>query len=252
MKRNLAALMAALICLSFFACGYNKNHSGEQECNVGIEDQDYDAEDYSEDYDESYVEDYVEDYVDLGLPSGTLWATRNIGASKPEEYGDYFAWGEIQGYNDGKSEFSDSTYKYFVEKDHFYSSYNYLDDKDELDAEDDAATAKLGAEWQIPSTAQMRELIDSRYTTQEWTAINGVYGLMITSDTNGNSIFLPAAGIRRGTELYYTDSYESEGYYWSRRCWCQIAYDLEISSEHCYVTKDSRDDGKSIRPVRKK
>jgi hypothetical protein len=96
-------------------------------------------------------------YVDLGLPSGTLWATCNIGANSPEEYGYYFAWGETEGYNDGKTTFDWSTYKWCngsydsLTKYKYSSSYGTYDYKTELDLDDDAAYVNWGAEWCMPS-----------------------------------------------------------------------------------------------------
>ncbi len=161
-------------------------------------------------------------YVDLGLSSGTLWATCNIGATSPEDYGDYFAWGETAGYNDGKTDFNWSTYKWCegssstMTKYCNNSSYGYngfTDNKTELDLEDDAAYMNWGPGWRIPSYEQFAELINSSYTTTTWTTQNGVNGRLITSKSNGNSIFLPAAGYRGKSSLDDAGSY---GDYWSR------------------------------------
>ena len=157
------------------------------------------------------------EYVDLGLPSGTLWATCNVGASKPEEYGDYFAWGETK----PKSIYNWSTYKwcngssttmtkYCTRSE--YGNNGFTDNLTELQPEDDAATANWGSGWKMPSLDQIKELFESYYTTSEWTQLNGVYGYKITSKSNGNSIFLPAAGERLEDGLYYAGKY---GNYWS-------------------------------------
>ena len=159
------------------------------------------------------------EYVDLGLPSGTLWATCNIGATSPEDYGDYFAWGETSGYNSGKTTFNWSTYKYCngsyttMTKYCTSSSYGTVDNKTELELSDDAAYVNWGSNWRMPSYDQIAELINSSYTTTTWTTVNGVYGRKITSKSNGNSIFLPAAGVHNETSLRYAGS---GGYYWSR------------------------------------
>ena len=164
------------------------------------------------------VEDDV--YVDLGLPSGTLWATCNIGATTPEDYGDYFAWGETEGYNDGKTYFDWNTYKWCKGSQSTMTKYctnsssgynGFTEDKTELDLEDDAAYVNWGPAWRMPSYEQFVELY--RNTTTEWTTQNGVNGRKITSKTNGNSIFLPAAGSPDSGSL---GSAGSEGYYWSR------------------------------------
>lgn len=157
------------------------------------------------------------EYVDLGLPSGTLWATCNIGAEKPEEYGDYFAWGETSGFKDGKTDFSWSTYRYYnsdgVTKYCTDSGSWYYDNKTELEMGDDAATVNWGVNWQMPSIEQFAELIDSNNTTTSWTTLNGVSGRMIVSKSNDKRIFLPAAGYRASTEGLLDSRY---GFYWSR------------------------------------
>ena len=157
------------------------------------------------------------DYVDLGFPSRTLWATRNVGAYSPEESGDFFAWGETS----TKEKYDWETYqyckgqpntltKYCVDSEYGYNGFT--DGLTELLPEDDAATANWGDEWQTPNVAQLQELYNSDYTTTEWTTQDGVYGRKITSKSNGNSIFLPAAGCCSGTELRNVGS---EGHYWS-------------------------------------
>ncbi|MEE0994244.1 MAG: hypothetical protein UH541_04955 [Prevotella sp.] len=194
------------------------------------------------------------DYVDLGLPSGTLWATCNVGASSPEEYGDYFAWGEIEPKND----YSVSTYKYCkgtfstLTKYCTNSSCGTVDNKTELEPSDDAATANWGSGWQMPSFEQCRELYNSSYTTTTWTTMNGKYGRKITSKSNGNSIFLPAAGCRRGTSL---DSAGSFGCYWSRSLYAgnsNDAYVLFFNSRNIFTGNVIRYRGWSVRPVRVK
>ncbi len=153
-------------------------------------------------------------YVDLGLPSGTLWATCNVGATTPEGYGDYFAWGETQpkGYYDW------STYQYCNGTSttltkycsNSYCGYNgFTDNLTTLLPEDDAATANWGGGWRMPTKAEFEELYYN--TTVAHTQQNGVNGILLTAD-NGNSLFLPAAGRRDGSTLYVLDHY---GYYLS-------------------------------------
>ncbi|MBR6129706.1 MAG: BspA family leucine-rich repeat surface protein [Bacteroidaceae bacterium] len=171
------------------------------------------------------------DYVDLGLPSGTLWATCNVGAENPEDYGDYFAWSETT---------TKDVYDDFVE--------NYVK---ELDAAHDAATSNWSSGWQMPSIDQFGELINSDYTTTEWTIVNGVNGRKITSNINGNSIFLPAAGANNNS--VYDDGIK--GWYWSR------SHDNHRGFAQC-LSFDSNDidngwlgicsQGFTVRPVRKK
>ena len=142
------------------------------------------------------------EYVDLGLPSGTLWATCNLGASKPEDYGDYFAWGETIGYNSGKTSFSWSTYKwgshYNVTKYCTDSEWGKVDNNAVLTSTDDAATANWGNGWCIPTLEQIKELCNSSYTTITRVTLNGKHGFKIKSNINDVYIFLPAAG-------YYSD-----------------------------------------------
>jgi hypothetical protein len=191
------------------------------------------------------------EWVDLGLPSGTLWATCNVGASSPEEYGDYFAWGETEPKND----YSWSTYKYCKGTEYSMTKYctrssdGSVDNKTELEPSDDAATANWGSGWQMPSYEQCKELINSSYTTTTWTTLNGVNGIKITSKSNGNSIFLPAAGCRYDTSL---GSAGSGGYYWSRMLYtfgssgaCFLAFDSSNIGTGIY----SRYYGRSVRPV---
>lgn len=193
-------------------------------------------------------------FVDLGLPSGTLWATCNIGAASPEDYGDYFAWGETEGYNDGKTDFSWSTYKWCngsystLTKYNTSSRYGNVDNMTELEIEDDAAYVNWGPAWRMPSEEQFSELINSSYTTTEWTTQNGVNGQKITSKTNGNSIFLPAAGFRSSS------SHDGSGDYWSRTLSSDYpiyARGLVFNSNSISTDyKCSRYGGLSVRPVR--
>lgn len=199
------------------------------------------------------------EYVDLGLPSGTLWATCNIGANSPEELGDYFAWGETEGYNDGKTNFNCSTYKwsygstsapikYCDERDEGYNGI--IDGKKELELEDDAAYVKWGSKWRMPSRTQIRELININYTTTEWITYNGVNGYKITSRTNGRFIFFPAGGRRIYDSLHSLGSF---GAYWSLTL---DSYTIDGSglffNEDIYIREEgnNRWHGNNIRPVR--
>ncbi len=155
------------------------------------------------------------EWVDLGLPSGTLWATCNVGANAPEEYGDYFAWGETA----PKDYYDWNTYKWCngtkntMTKyctDSSYGDNGFTDGKTELDPEDDAARVNWGSSWRMPSVDQIQELIGN--CTCQWTQRNGVNGQLVTGP-NGNTMFLPAAGYRWNESLYNVGS---DGYYWSR------------------------------------
>ena len=168
----------------------------------------------------------AQDYVDLGLPSGTKWATCNLGASKPSDYGDYYAWGETE----PKAEYTWATYKWMqtgqpdwkhitkytfadgkTEGIWYDASGNFIGDgKTTLEAADDAATQKLGSPWRMPTDDEIKELLDN--CTWTWTTRDGKNGYEVKSKKNGNTIFLPAAGYRRSSELYVAGSW---GVYWS-------------------------------------
>lgn len=134
------------------------------------------------------------EYVDLGLPSGTLWATCNVGASSPEQYGDCYAWGEIE--TKHEPTYTLQNYRFYPGNDEDeYTKYNDTDNKMSLDLEDDVAHVIMGGDWHIPSEAQFNELIAN--TTSSWTTDYngaGVTGAVFTSNINGNSIFFHAAG----------------------------------------------------------
>ena len=152
------------------------------------------------------------EYVDLGLPSGTLWATCNVGATAPEEYGDYFAWGETE----PKEEYDWNNYKWCNGSENTMtkycsnSSFGIVDNKTELDPEDDAAYVNWGPSWRMPTHEQQKELLDN--CTWEWTAYFGVTGCLFTGP-NGNTLFFPGAG------YHYYDIWSGNddgGICWSR------------------------------------
>lgn len=133
-------------------------------------------------------------YVDLGLPSGNLWAECNLGASSPEAYGDYYAWGEVE----PKQVYTNSNHKWYKEgaPSLGFTKYNNEDGKLTLEDEDDAVIQKLGNGWRTPTLADFRELTNQKYTTIEKTTLNGVAGYKITSKKNKKSIFIPFAGFK--------------------------------------------------------
>ena len=190
------------------------------------------------------------DYVDLGLPSGTLWATSNVGASSPEDYGDCFAWGETS----PKSSYDLSDYKWCrgvpdtITKYCVDGDYGKVDDKEELDLVDDAAHVNWGAGWRMPSHEQQEELRENCKWT--WTKRNGVNGYEVSR--NGKSIFLPAAGQRTIDPSLNQEG--SNGVYWSRTLYSRkssSAYILEFSSSYVdYHYHDGRHCGHSVRAVR--
>ena len=187
------------------------------------------------------------EYVDLGL--SVKWATCNVGASKPEEYGDYFAWGETT----PKSTYDFSTYKYCngsfdsQTKYNTESSYGTVDNKTTLELSDDAARANWGGSWRMPTRAELDELREK--CTWTWTTQNGVSGYKVTSKINGKSIFLPAAGCRNDSSLNSAGSY---GLYWSSSLdtgYPYYAYELYFNSDYVDWDNDYRYYGQSVRPV---
>ena len=193
--------------------------------------------------------------VDLGLPSGTLWATCNIGAATPEDYGDYFAWGETKGFKSGKTNFTWSTYKWCTDqwdqqtKYCTESDYGTVDNLKELTPEDDAAHANWGKEWRMPTYDQQTELREK--CTWTWTTLNGVEGYEVKGP-NGNVIFLPAAGCRDDEDL---DGTGRDGRYWSTTLDTNYPYRADylfFNSDKIAWEDDSRCYGRSIRPVRAK
>ena len=192
------------------------------------------------------------EYVDLGLPSGTLWATCNVGATTPEGYGDYFAWGETQAkaiYDWGTYKFAEGDYhqmtKYCDKS--FYGYNGFTDNLTVLQPGDDAATANWGSGWCIPSMEQWQELYEK--TTVKWTTQNGVCGWLFTA-SNSNSLFLPAAGDRWGNELYGVGRF---GYYWSSSCFTNFPINANcrhFDSDGYGKSACGRYLGRSVRAVR--
>ncbi len=184
------------------------------------------------------------EYVDLGLPSGTLWATCNVGASSPEGFGLHFAWGETS----SKEEYTLENYLFYDESvDGQMTKYNGTDKLTELLPEDDAATANWGSEWQMPSSEQCEELIDATYTTIANTTLNNVSGYLITSISNGRSVFFPDAG------YWLPDGYHSwGGFYWARTLGSSRFYGCNLYTGAPKIERgENRWYGFSVRPVRK-
>ena len=196
-------------------------------------------------------------YVDLGLESGTKWATYNVGASKSTEYGDYFAWGETK----PKEDYSWETYKwcttvYAIDFPDTFTKYNTesdygtVDNKNVLEAEDDAATANWGSAWRMPIAKELGELLEG--CDWEWVEDfngSGVNGQLGTSKANGATIFLPAAGVRYRTDLYgagHFGDYCSPSLDVSQP---DCAYRLDFSDGTVFSDSRLRRDGRSVRAV---
>ena len=195
---------------------------------------------------------YDHEWVDLGLPSGTLWATCNVGANTPEDYGYHFAWGEtepkeVYNWNTNKWGYYDENGKLHLTKYNRNSNQGPVDNKTELDPEDDAAYVNWGPSWRMPTYEQMKELIQK--CSWVWMTRNGVAGLRVTGP-NGNTIFLPNAGYRYNDSWY--EDY-SEGLYWSRTLHNNLsdcAYRIFISDWTHYFNHYNRYFGYTVRPVR--
>ena len=205
----------------------------------------------------------TEEYVDLGLPSGIKWAKRNLGASKPSDCGDYYAWGETM----VKVNYTWATYKWMqagqsdwkhitkytfadgnTEGIWYDAGGNFIgDNKTTLEAADDAATAKLGSPWRMPTAVEIKELLD--HCAWTWTKQDGRYGSEVKGP-NGNSIFLPAAGIYLGSELIGVDNF---GNYWpsslSTHSYISRYIYFDSSGGHRWYDND-RCYGMTVRPVR--
>lgn len=193
----------------------------------------------------------IPEMVDLGLPSGLKWASFNLGATKPEEYGDYFAWGEVE----PNWKYNWSTYKWCKGSDRTMTKYcnksdygynGFTDNKRVLDLEDDAAAVNLGGSWRMATYAEWDEL--ETKCTWTWATQNGVNGYWVTGP-NGNSIFLSAAGYRDGTSL---SNAGSNGYYWSsslNTVTPNYAYCVSFNSSNVGWGGNYRYRGQSVRPV---
>ncbi|MCQ2256637.1 MAG: fibrobacter succinogenes major paralogous domain-containing protein [Bacteroidaceae bacterium] len=214
------------------------------------------------------------EYVDLDLPSGTLWATMNVGAESPEDYGNYYAWGETKAYGEedtsnahnysynGNSSYKKtvydwSTYKWCsasnsrsFTKYNTNSNYGTVDNKKVLELADDAAYVNWGENWRMPTDAEMQELKSN--CTWTWTSINGNNGYKVYSKKDSSKyIFLPAAGYRGTGSLSDFGSY---GYFWSSSLKESYPYGacyLRFYSSLVDWNFRNRYCGQSVRPVRR-
>ena len=220
-----------------YSCNVNENRFNVKIENVNFDKKYYFYYEFEDGY--SIVKTEVKkciinnghEYVDLGL--SVKWATCNVGASSPEDYGNYYAWGEI-------------TTKTNYSLDNCKTSGKQMSNISG-NAQYDAARANWGGSWRMPTKSEMQELIDK--CTWTWTTQNGVNGYKVTSKTNGNYIFLPAAGYRYGSSLYNAGSY---GYYWSSTPYEDddyYAFNLYFGSGHYDWLWINRRDGHSVRPV---
>ncbi len=194
-------------------------------------------------------------YVDLGLPSGLKWAKCNIGAKKETDYGYYFQWGNIE--DKSNADCSWESYKYCNGSFDTLTKYNTFplfgenpDDKTTLDLEDDVVRAHMGCDWRMPTRDDFQELLEN--TENEWIEDyngSGVNGMKFISKNNGNSIFIPAAGICRDGSMDYVGS---SGGIWSSSLkddYPNLAWYLYFNSGDCYIYSSRRCIGRSVRGV---
>ena len=178
-------------------------------------------------------------YIDLGLPSGTLWADRNIGATEPEDEGDFYAWGEIE----PKKEYTWNTYKWGVD----CTKYNKKDGKTVLDHEDDVVYLKTKGKAHIPTKEQMRELLNN--TTSKFKIINEIVGRLYKSKVNGNTIFIPFVGDCENLGINAMSNY------WSSSLYSSNYHDVHYLNSD-YIGSDiliqGRCNGLSVRGVKDK
>ncbi len=174
--------------------------------------------------------------VDLGLPSGRLWADRNVGADRPEDDGLYFSWGSTKGVRYGEEcDFSEESYK--------QSKASKINS--DLDRDDDAAFVNLGGPWRMPTEADFLEL--KKYCRQKWTERNGVKGKLFTSKVNKNSIFLPVTDIGSGQSWC---KLKDGGNYWSRSFYYNYALGFIFLYKYiCPHLPQQRHFGFAVRPV---
>ena len=234
---NAIATTMLTVVVALFAVGCNKpdepNNGGNNVTNDTVE---------------------AHEFVDLGLPSGTLWAICNVGASSPEDFGDYFAWGETT----PKDIYDWDSYKYggmvndlfAMSKyctDSIYGLDGFVDNMTVLEATDDAATVNWGADWRMPTKVEWKELYLK--TTNSWAVQNGVNGWLFTAP-NGNSLFLPATGFRLDGELIGPGL----GIYWSsslHTVFNERGWSFHFEGENCHVCGTyERNRGQVIRAVR--
>ena len=195
------------------------------------------------------------EYVDLGLPSGLKWAKCNVGATSETDYGDYFQWGSTEPNTADECNWADAPFNNGLDSynEEYFTTHKseWLDSKNNLKSEFDAARAIMGGDWRMPTKAEIQELID--YTNNKWSTNyngTGVNGMKFTSKTDTSKyIFIPAAdnydngsvddvgkfGLVWSSSLYTSDSFHA---------WC-----LDFDSVYCFMAGNYRYNGQSVRGV---
>jgi hypothetical protein len=180
--------------------------------------------------------------IDLGLTSGTKWANKNIGSEWPDDYGNYYAWGETE----TKEVYSSSNCKWYGITYSSLQQQGVVDSNGNLTSAYDVAHVKWGGSWRIPTQVEAQELLDE--CKWIWTSENGIYGYQVIGP-NGNSIFIPCAGRKNNTTHYGKNTY---GNYFSATCDKEDsdkAFNLIFDDEYKKMWSGSREGGRSIRPV---
>ncbi|MBQ9077006.1 MAG: hypothetical protein IJY31_04090 [Muribaculaceae bacterium] len=244
--RLLSLAVAAVLCSGFVSCSDDDDEPQKSADNAA-----------NPETDEYGIA--VSQEVDLGL--SVNWASWNVGASSPEEYGGYYAWGET----DEKYDYDESTYKWCNGRDDTLTKYctdsddGTVDNRTVLEPQDDVAHVKWGDGWRMPTEDELLELENN--CTWTWITYNGVNGYKVTgrklSKGNRNSIFLPAAGYHFCTSLSFAGD---DGLYWSSTLNSNssliidndYAYALSFHSNYSNIGCDSRRYGRSVRPVKEK
>lgn len=199
------------------------------------------------------------DYIDLGLPSGTLWATCNVGATNPEDFGNYYAWGEIE----TKSSYWYDNYKWGSSQREKYTKYvcsvengfNYFtDNKSKLEPDDDVAYVLWKRGWHMPNHEQFEEMINN--CSWNFTVVNNIYAFVGISKLNGNKIIFPATSSFTYKQFVFPGDYSDHAYYWT----CDLydnqyqnnaySYDFANSDENFTFNSGNREYGCSVRPVK--
>ena len=192
--------------------------------------------------------------VDMGR--GLSWATCNLGANSPEQTGNFYAWADLE----QKKEYTRTKYKWFRNGDianitkyctqKNYADHDQFDNITVMEPSDDPATVALGSQWQTPSSTQFRELI--KRSTRTWGTVNGVWGCLLTSEANGNSVFFPVTGVFDGNKI----THSSIGFYWTRELNASSpnkAYSLWVRCDgdlsDIEVTDTDRERGLQVRAV---
>ena len=198
------------------------------------------------------------EYVNLGLPSGLKWAKCNVGAEKETDYGYYFQWGDIEDKSNADCSWESYKYcngsfdtltKYCVDNNEC-GPFGTVDNKITLDLEDDVVRTNMGGDWRMPTQTEIQELLEN--TENEWVEDfngSGVNGRKFSSKINGNSIFIPAAGICRDGSVDYVGS---SGGVWSSSLkdeYPNLAWYLYFNLGDCYIYGSRRCIGRSVRGV---